>query len=121
MYPTRLSSHVRAMLFLSLLAGLGGGCNSVLVGSWKADPIPEGVDSYIAHANFRDDGTYEMFERNQEAEKSIRHGGQYQFDGFRLKLKRPSKKDLIYPAMYNSFNGTLKVTVGEKKQSLKKQ
>ena len=120
MHPTHRSPSVRTLLVLALLAALGG-CNSVLVGSWKADPIPDGAETYIVHANFRDDGTYEMFERNKDAEKSIRHGGQYQYNGFRLKLKRPSKKELVYPAMYNSFNHTLKLSVGEQKQTLKKQ
>ncbi|MFQ5501753.1 MAG: hypothetical protein ACE5EQ_05555 [Phycisphaerae bacterium] len=120
MHPTYRTTRVRTLLVLTLLAALGG-CNAVLVGSWKADPIPDDAEPYIAHANFRDDGTYEVFERNKDAEKSIRHGGQFQYDGFRLKLKRPSKKELVYPAMYNSFTHTLKLTVGEKKQTLKKQ
>lgn len=118
--------HARTPTILGILSAhallaLTAGCNSVLVGSWKADPIPEEAPAYIAHANFKDDGTYSMFERNKDAEQSVRHGGQYQFDGFRLRLKRPSKKDLVYPAFYNSLNKTLRLTVGDRTQTLKKQ
>lgn len=105
-------------LLLPVLIPFLTGCSGLLVGSWKADPVPKDVDYYIKTAKFKDDGTFTA--SAQKGKDQIPLGGSYEFDGFKLVLKRPSHKDRIYKATY-LLNNTLKLDVEGKSYTLKKQ
>ena len=94
------------------------GCNSVLHGTWKADPLPKDEPFYIIEAQFKDDGTYKAAAKKED--EFVKLAGTYDFDGFRLKLKSPGKPDREYGATY-ILGGTLKLTSGDKKLTMKKQ
>lgn len=105
------------MAIVVVVVAMAAGCNGALVGSWKADPEPKDMPAYIGSASFKNDNTYTVVEKKGEAVEKF--AGTYEFNGFSLKLKSPGKPDRVYKAM-NVF-GKLELTVGDKKQTLKKQ
>ena len=95
------------------------GCSSALVGTWKADPIPQDMDFYIVSAEFKDNGDYRATARAAGGEKKNLRG-KYEFNGFNLKLMRPGSAAREYPAMYY-ITGYLEISMDDKSQRLKKQ
>ncbi len=108
------------VFLLVLVVPVLGACNSALVGSWKADPIPENADSYIANVKFNDDGTFRASARKKGAEPQTLRG-KYDFNGFSLSLKKAGKGAANYGAVLNSFTKTLELSKDGQKQVLKKQ
>jgi len=106
------------MLLVLAACSIPTGCNSMLVGSWKADPAPEDGSFFINTARFKDDDTFTAVAKR--GEDNIMLAGGYDFNGFKLTLKSAGKTPRIYQAVYY-LNGTLKLTVDGKKYSLKKQ
>lgn len=94
------------------------GCNSPLVGSWRADPAPEDESFFINTARFKDDDTFTAVAKR--GEDDIMLAGAYDFNGFKLTLKSAGKTPRVYPATYY-LNGTLELTVDGKKYKMKKQ
>ena len=45
----------------------------------------------------------------------------YEFSGTSLKLKSPSKPDRVYKATYLMMGPKLELTIGDKKETMKKQ
>lgn len=104
---------------LAILAGVGAGCSSALVGTWKADPIPQDMEFYIVSAEFKDNGDYRAVARVTGGDtKNLR--GKYEFDGFKLKLMRPGAAAREYPATYY-MTGLLEIKADGKTERLKKQ
>lgn len=118
----RTANGIRRGLLVTLLAfvaTIGVGCSSALVGTWKADPIPQDMDFYIASVEFKDNGDYRAIARETGGEtKNLR--GKYEFDGFKLKLMRPGAAPREYPAMYY-MTGVLEIKSDGQSQRLKKQ
>ena len=107
------------VMALMLIVTIGAGCSSALVGTWKADPIPQDMDFYIASVEFKDNGDYRAVARVPGGDtKNLR--GKYEFDGFKLKLMRPGAAPRIYPATYY-MNGTLQIKSDGQSQRLRKQ
>ena len=96
------------------------GCNSLLVGHWKAEPAPEDADFYISRAEFKEDGTFRGVGRAKGVDPKIVRG-QYEFNGFRLTLTQPGKEKRVYPATYWMLTRTLQLTVNGQKYSMKKE
>lgn len=94
------------------------GCNSALVGTWKADPIPTGEPFYIRQVQFKDNGEYEASARRGGDDQMLR--GKYDFNGLTLKLRSAGKPDRNYPTTL-WWGKSLELTVGDKKHTLKKQ
>ena len=86
------------------------GCNSTLVGSWRADPAPADGAFFINTARFKDDDTFTAVAKR--GEDDIMLAGAYDFNGFKLTLKSAGKAPRVYPAAYY-LNGTLELTVDE--------
>jgi hypothetical protein len=95
------------------------GCSQTLVGTWKADPAPKDVPNYIVQAKFNKDGTYEATMKG-DAEPATPQKGQYEYNGFSLKLKQPSKTEQVYPATC-IFGTKLEVKQNGKSYMMKKQ
>lgn len=108
---------VGTLLFL-LVSSILAGCNSTLIGSWKADPAPEDESFFINTARFKDDGTFTAVAKR--GEDDIMLAGGYDFNGFKLTLKSAGKTPRVYPALYY-LNGTLELTVDGKKYKMKQQ
>jgi hypothetical protein len=98
---------------------LATGCGGVLVGTWKAEPEPKDMPAYINSATFKSDNTYTAVEKKGEAVEKF--AGTYEFNGASLKLKSPGKPDRTYKATYMMMGPKLDLTIGDKKQTLKKQ
>ena len=95
------------------------GCNSVLHGTWKTEPVPQDAPFYIIEAQFKEDDTFKATARKGEDLINLR--GTYDFDGFRLKLKRPGKTpDRVYGATC-IFGKTLKLRHDKQRFTMKKQ
>lgn len=95
------------------------GCNSVLHGTWKTEPVPQDAPFYIIEAQFKEDGTFKATARKGEDLVNLR--GTYDFTGFRLKLKRPGKTpDRVYGATC-FFGKTLRLRHDKKRFTMKKQ
>jgi len=103
---------------LVVLGSALAGCNSLLVGSWKADPAPKDAPFYVNTARFKNDDTYTAVAK--KGDEDIMLAGGYDFNGFKLTLKSPGKKERVYPAVYY-LNGALELTVDGKKYKMKKQ
>ena len=104
-----------------LAAGTAGivGCSSSLVGTWKADPIPQDMEFYIVSAEFKENGDYRAIARETGGEtRNLR--GKFEFDGFKLKLLRPGAPAREYPAIYY-MTGVLEIKSDAGAQRLKKQ
>lgn len=86
-----------SMLVLTLTVAVFAGCNSALVGTWKADAAPANEKFYIQSATFKDNNTYTAAAK--EGDQNVRLAGTYEFNGFNLKLKTPGKPDRTYNAM----------------------
>ena len=116
---TRKLAHwaVRTLLVLAVFT-VPAGCNSPLVGSWRADPAPEDESFFINTARFKDDDTFTAVAKR--GENDIMLAGAYDFNGFKLTLKSAGKTPRVYPAVYY-LNGTLELTVDGKKYRMKKQ
>lgn len=116
---TRTLAHwpLKASLVLAVSLGAAG-CNSALVGSWKAEPAPEEESFFINTARFKDDDTFTAVAKR--GEDDIMLAGGYDFNGFKLTLKSAGKAPRVYPATYY-LNGTLDLTVDGKKYKMKKQ
>ncbi len=108
---------VRTLLVLAAFS-IPAGCNSALVGSWKADTPPEGESLFINTARFKDDDTFTAVAKR--GEDDIMLAGGYDFNGFKLTLKSAGKTPRVYPAAYY-LNGTLELTVDGKKYKMKQQ
>jgi len=103
----------------SCLLLVATGCGSPLVGTWKADPIPQDMEFYIVTAEFKENGDYRAIARQQGGEtRSLR--GKYEYNGFKLKLMRPGAAPREYSATYY-VTGTLKIAADGQQQTLKKQ
>ena len=94
------------------------GCNSMLVGNWKTNPMPTDEPFCPIQAEFKDDGTYQATARKQDGNVILR--GTYDFNGFRLLLKAPHKKDRNYGASC-WFGKILKLRHGDKRITMRKQ
>lgn len=101
-------------LFVSVLVG----CNSTLVGTWRAEPPPKDERFAIASVTFKDDNTYTG--AAMEGSQSVRLAGTYDFNGFDLKLKTPGKPDRQYKATV-IMGKTLEMRKDDTKVTLKKQ
>ncbi|MCB9857437.1 MAG: hypothetical protein H6818_17280 [Phycisphaerales bacterium] len=111
----------RVFVTAGLAFGLAGfcGCSASLVGTWKADPIPQDMEFYIVSAEFKDNGDYRAIARETGGEtRNLR--GKYEFDGFKLKLLRPGAAPREYPATYY-MTGVLEIKSDQGAQRLKKQ
>lgn len=97
---------------------LSTGCNSVLVGTWKATEEPKGEGFALTTATFKDDGTYTAMAKR--ADETVKLAGTYDFNGAKLKLKTPGKPDRDYGATF-ILGGTLDLRSDGQKQTLKKQ
>ena len=95
------------------------GCGQALVGTWKAEPAPKDVANYIVQAKFNKDGTYEATMKG-DAEATTPQKGQYEYNGFSLKLKTPGKTEQVYPATY-IVGDKLQVKQSGKSYMMKKQ
>ena len=116
---TRCRSLTATVAMLFVFALLTAGCGGALVGTWKADPEPKEMSSYISSATFKSDNTYTAVEKKGETVDKF--AGTYEFSGTSLKLKSPSKPDRVYKATYLMMGPKLELTVGDKKETLKKQ
>lgn len=119
MRTARIASLAAFALVLMINAT---GCSSLLVGSWKADPVPAGEPYYIMQAEFKDDGTFTAIaKKGGETQPPLK--GKYEFNGFALKLQSAGKSgDRSYPAQLRGWgSSTLQLTVNDKKHTLKKQ
>lgn len=96
------------------------GCSQALVGTWKTEPVPKDVPNYIVQAKFNKDGTYEAAMRG-DAEATTPQKGQYEYNGFSLKLKTPGKTEQVYPATYFIIGDKLQVKQDGKSYMMKKQ
>ncbi len=94
------------------------GCNTALVGTWKADAAPACEKFYIQTATFKDNNTYTAAAK--EGEQSVRLAGTYEFNGFNLKLKTPGKPDRAYGAMV-MMGKTLELKSDGKTMKMQKQ
>lgn len=109
----------RALMMVAVPA-LIVGCGGALVGSWKASTPAKDADFHISSVKFNNDGTYTASAR--QADKDVKLGGSYEFNGFQLKLAgRGKKPERQYGAIMNSFKKTLELSSDGKKQVLKKQ
>jgi len=106
-------------LTFGITAACGLGCSSALVGTWKADPIPQDLDFYIVSAEFKDNGDFRAVARESGGE-TRNLNGKYDFNGFTLKLTRPGAAPREYAATYY-MTGRLDVKSDGKQQTLKKQ
>ena len=117
MARNRVESTVKVTL-MAVVAPVLIGCNSVLVGDWKTDPVPKDEPFYIIQAKFKEEGTYEATAKKGDENLVLR--GVYDFNGFRLKLESPHKPKRQYDATY-LLGGTLKLKHGDKQFTMKKQ
>lgn len=117
MRTSRLRRTTGTVLILSIGWTLSG-CNAVLRGTWKTDPIPEGEPFYIIEAQFKKDGTYVASAKKDGQNVALR--GTYDFNGISLKLRSPGKPDRKYRAAY-VLGGTLKLSTADKKLTMKKR
>jgi len=108
---------VALVVALPIAAALVG-CNSALVGTWKADAAPAGEKFAIQNVTFKDDNTYTGSAK--EGDQNVRLAGTYEFNGFNLKLKSPGKPDRQYGATV-VMGKSLELKSGDKKVSMKKQ
>ena len=111
----------RVFLAVGMTAGAVGigGCSAPLVGTWKADPIPQDMEFYSVSAEFKDNGDYRAIARETGGEtRNLR--GKWEFDGFKLKLMRPGASAREYPATYY-MTGVLEIKSDGGSQRLKKQ
>ena len=108
----------RRLILVTPLMALIVGCNSALVGTWRAEPVPKDVPFAIQSATFKDDNTFTAaaLENNQ----SVRIAGTYDFNGVALKLKTPGKPERDYKATVIMFK-TLELKKDDRKMTLKKQ
>ncbi len=113
----KLACRAVKTLLLAVLS-ISAGCNSALVGSWKADPAPEDESFFINTARFKDDDTFTAVAKR--GEDDIMLAGGYNFSGSKLTLKSAGKPPRVYPATYY-LNGTLELTVDGKKYKMKQQ
>ncbi|HVP10426.1 MAG TPA: hypothetical protein VMV94_04465 [Phycisphaerae bacterium] len=116
---TRCRSLTATVSILFVFALLTAGCGGALVGTWKADPEPKDMSAYISSVTFKSDNTYSAVEKKGDAMDKF--AGTYEFNGANLKLKSPGKPDRTYKALYEMMGPKLDLTVGDKKQTLKKQ
>lgn len=111
----------RVTRWAGLAFGVAGlcGCSASLVGTWKADPIPQDMEFYIVSAEFKENGDYRAIARETGGEtRNLR--GKYDFNGFNLKLLRPGAAPREYPATYY-MTGVLEIKSELGTQRLKKQ
>jgi hypothetical protein len=116
---TRFRSLTATISLLFVFALLTTGCGGALVGTWKAEPEPKDMAAYINSATFKSDNTYTAVEKKGEAVEKF--SGTYEFNGASLKLKSPGKPERNYKATYMMMGPKLDLTIGDKKQTLKKQ
>lgn len=110
---------VGALGLLGIVTACLTGCSSALVGTWKADPIPQDMEFYIVSAEFKDNGDFRAVAR--EAGGETRNlNGKYDFDGFTLSLMRPGAAPRKYSATYY-MTGQLDIKSDGGQQTLKKQ
>lgn len=103
-----------SMILASLVVVALVGCNDTLKGSWTTKEVkpPENAEKFtIGRITFeKADGKY-MYDSSatyggaEEASK-----GEYNFDGFKLKLMTDTGKERVYDATYNSFTSELAVS-----------
>ena len=104
-------------LSLGLLVALSG-CNNALVGTWRTESVnpPESAKTFqLIKVTFNKDGTYTA--AATEEGKSRQMSGNYDFNGFELKLENKDGTVRTYGAMLDSFKNELIMTTkyeGEK-------
>lgn len=107
------------LVALLLLLIAAPGCSSFIVGTWKADPIPEDLEFYIISAEFKDNGDFQAVARTTDG-KTQNMRGKYDFSGSTLTLSRPGAADRKYGAIYY-VTGEMSISGDGGKQTLKKQ
>ncbi len=106
-------------LFMTVVVALAGtGCNSMLVGNWKTEPVPENAPFYIIQAEFNPDGLYQATANKDGEILSLR--GVYDFNGFGLTLRSAGRPPRSYRASC-WFGRILKLRHGESKLTMRKQ
>lgn len=114
-----LSAKSMLVLLVLALPCLVAGCASSLVGDWKIENAPPSDELYISHIRFRDDGSYTGVAR-VKGQDPVLLDGNYNFNGFKLRLKRLGKQDHVYPATF-IVGGKLQIRDGSTQYMLKKQ
>ncbi len=113
-YAGRTSGWVVAVF---LVLPLAGGCSGALVGDWHlVEAIPNREVFSLDHATFRRDGTFSAtttIEGLTTAEQ-----GQYDFNGFKLKLRPRAGGQRAYLASVRM--GRLELADGSRKVVLQK-